>query len=161
MSVCFDVALLQRFLDGDLTGLDEAAVRQHVETCADCQRRLEELTGPTTTWVRPALAFAGPGPAFLLGLKRASPGNAAGPLLTLAEALPSLPDYELLEVLGRGGMGVVYRARQTALNRQVAVKMIRQAELAGPDELARFRLEGEILARVQHANVVQVHEVGV
>jgi hypothetical protein len=68
--------------------------------------------------------------------------------------------YELLEEIGRGGMGVVYKARQVGLNRLVAVKMIRGGTHVGADALGRFRVEGKAIARLQHPNVVQIFEVG-
>ncbi|MBL8235495.1 MAG: protein kinase, partial [Bryobacterales bacterium] len=72
----------------------------------------------------------------------------------------SLPGYQVLGELGRGGMGVVYHARQVHANREVALKMVLGAEYAGPPALLRFRTEGEAVARLQHPHIVAVFDVG-
>ena len=71
-----------------------------------------------------------------------------------------IPGYEVLELLGRGGMGVVYRARQAALNRTVALKMILEGVHSGARQAHRFRTEAEVIARLQHPNIVQIFEIG-
>jgi serine/threonine protein kinase len=69
-------------------------------------------------------------------------------------------DYELKRVLGKGGIGVVYKARQLSLNRLVALKMIRAGLWAGDDEVRRFRNEAEAVANLGHPRIVTIHEVG-
>src|SRR5262249_41041253 len=74
--------------------------------------------------------------------------------------LPRVREYELLGELGKGGMGIVYKARQAGLNRIVALKMIRSGLGAGHEELERFRAEAQAVARLQHPNIVQIFEIG-
>ena len=76
------------------------------------------------------------------------------------QRLPAIPGYELIDVLGHGGMGVVYRAREIRLNRICALKMIRSGRLAGARDLGRFLVEAESMARLRHPNVVQVNSFG-
>lgn len=76
------------------------------------------------------------------------------------EQFPVLPGLEIHGLLGRGGMGVVYKAWQIKLKRWVAVKMILAGGYAGQDELRRFGGEARFVARLQHPNIVQIHEIG-
>jgi serine/threonine-protein kinase len=78
----------------------------------------------------------------------------------LATSLPKIPGYEIEALLGRGGMGIVFRARHLRLNRLVALKMLLGGEYAQPQELARFLREAKSVAGLRHTNLVQVHDVG-
>src|SRR5262249_23271793 len=89
-----------------------------------------------------------------LAAASATPSNHT--TLNLPAPLPGvIPGYEVLGILGHGGMGVVYRARQLGANRFVALKMLRAAEHATPPERLRFQIETEAVARLQHPHIVQ------
>ncbi len=173
MIFCPSVKELERWLDQHEAEGPGEALAAHVEVCAECQASVERLLNETTPGGirRPhdkslyaAIDDCGP----LLMVLRAHPpgkGNSDGtPLWRYGgagdEATPVVAGYEVLEEIGRGGMGVVYRARHHSLNRFVALKLIRGGTALEPRMQARFHAEAKAAARLQHPNIIQVHEIG-
>jgi serine/threonine-protein kinase len=170
---------LDRLLAEKLSPAERSLVETHVETCAHCQAELQRLvSGTTSPFAKEEVGEAGNFVAGREGMPEANlerlkqavlvseaalirACGAPGPLLPAVDNdLPVIPGYEIECVLGRGGMGVVYRARQVKANRLVALKMVLSGGHADTAELERFRTEAEAIARLQHPNIVQVHEVG-
>jgi serine/threonine protein kinase/WD40 repeat protein len=179
MSPCPSSEQLRQLLADDLSAVERQRIESHVEGCAACQEMLEELNGEPTfrgalpegypeDWSRHE-----PDSALLRQLREVQASPAAGrggeqtvhapgggAVSSCAENWPRIPGYEVLGVLGRGGMAVVYHARHRALNRPVALKMIQTSAPTDAVALARFRTEAEAIARLQHPHVVQIYEVG-
>jgi tetratricopeptide (TPR) repeat protein/tRNA A-37 threonylcarbamoyl transferase component Bud32 len=220
MTICSTDQELASLLDERLGLADEARIVAHVDTCARCQERLDDLVrgrAANVPWLpAPAAGMAAEDleqPSEPPAASDSEPQPIADPHVTtdvmrptfnepvLADAINLAPDsmigegagldgdhtvgqsdpsapallvgwdrsqsdpteppgYKILEKLGEGGMGVVYKARQQGLNRLVALKMIVGGSRARADLLARFRTEAEAVARLRHPNILQIYDIG-
>jgi WD40 repeat protein len=140
-------SLLSAWQQQQLAGRDVAAA----ELCGGCPELAEELARCIGVLRRMNDLVQENGATT--AIHYAAPATFSGPG-------ESVPGYEILEELGRGGMGVVYKAQQVSLKRLVALKMILAGSHAGPEATARFLREAETIARLRHPNVVQVHDYG-
>jgi len=163
MTPCPPAAVLEALLANALSQPIEAELDVHVSACAGCQQTLEKMTASTG----PRHLRPGETPDTEETRLQSGPAWAASNRLLAGAAaftpppLPIIPGYLIQGELGRGGRGVVYRARQLQLNRTVAVKMLRAGVQADRIDRERFQAEAQAVARLQHPNIVQIHEVGV
>jgi WD40 repeat protein len=162
MAACPRRELLAALLDEQLPTSERDLLEGHLDDCTACQQALLELSGDPTTWQRCAGLLHSPQDDPLVPddlLSHLKSAHQTEPRGTRA-AVPFVPGYELLGELGHGGMAVVYRARQIGLNRLVALKMILAGAHATAELRDRFRREAEAVARLQHPNIVQIHDIG-
>jgi hypothetical protein len=139
-----------------------APLQEHLGRCGRCQESLLQLAGDVAfdrwrhLFSRKPGASPGPSDSFLQRVKQALPvsGPVAGP--ADRTAWPSIPGYDIVEEVGRGGLAIVYKARQRSLNRFVAVKVLR-ANLA-PDDWRRTMRVRELVAHLHHPHIIRFHD---
>jgi serine/threonine-protein kinase len=174
---CPDAARLKAFHGGRLPVPDLEEIEAHLSSCSACQSALQELDArPREDPLYTRLARCWKSDPLLAEQGCAQLEDAAKALETTTKGMvvkvspvpkPACLDtavakevgpYQILDVIGKGGMGKVYRAKQRPVNREVALKMILAGPLAGRDAILRFHREGQAIARLNHANIVQLYE---
>ena len=158
---CLPVEELRAYLHGETPELRSAEIADHLRSCDLCEAettRIEETGDP-----------------LLRSLRRVYRENPTGSIMAMtghvheppaflthsSGATHKIPNYEILEELGRGGMSIVYRARQRWPERVVALKMILAGTYATPERRTRFLAEANTIASLQHPGIVSVFEVGI
>lgn len=177
MIACPPDDALKAFIAEQLPSGEQAAIAGHVNECLRCRQTLEQWLHAVPLGLphRPVPdrpAECRPDPAFvqfvidhppfvIVATAEASANNEPLDAAThrAEDAWPTVPEYEILGELGRGGMGVVYQALQQSLNRLVALKVVHRRRLDDAEWLRRFRAEAKAIGRLQHPHIVQIHDV--
>ncbi|MEM7313584.1 MAG: protein kinase [Planctomycetota bacterium] len=157
ISDCPSDVTWREFLDDLCNPEQRPSLEQHLDDCEHCQTRLESMTAdpewkqwmPDNQQVQVDTAVALQDDTTL-ETKHAPPEIAK----------PDIPGYTILERIGRGGMGAVYRAHQQGLNRFVAIKVLSTSAEQNPERWVRFRTEAEAAGRLVHPNIIRVFDSG-
>ncbi len=130
---------LRQWFDGLLSEADSLEVESHLESCVDvCQRFVKQFSGD----------------------EESNPPKTQADGVSLDASLPAVPGFDVVGQLGRGGMGIVYWAHERALNRTIAVKVLRPEYAAFGDATRRFQEEAQIASQLQHPGIPPVHSTG-
>ena len=162
-----DINALRDYLLGKLDALASQKIDQHIERCPLCIDLCDQINDDDDVidLMRAVQSSASPSRSFSSAngtSRRLESTSIASKLNVLSRAnrRPKIPGFEIQTELGRGGMGVVYRAQQPRLNRTVALKTLPLNAAGRPDLIRRLETEAQALARLQHPNILQIFEVG-
>ena len=168
---CPPLEQLEQLLDDRLEASEDTALARHVESCPECQGRLEQLLSGSVSSSAPLQTKSVVADDLLIRLKKR--GRRGDETVQLSDnqtpalrsgngatALPEVPGYEVLSEIGRGGMGVIYKARHLRLGRVVALKMILAGAHAGAPSCGVSDIEASAVARLAHPGIVGVYDVG-
>lgn len=156
---------LRNYLLGKLTAVESEAVAEHLETCGDCEVAIGKFDAEVDTLVTslglPANVTVTEDSVLKRALSFVRRIGHAEPLTALqGEPLGQLREYRLLEKLGEGGMGAVYKALHTRLNKVVAVKVLPRDKMQSPGAVARFEREMLAVGALDHPHLIRAHDAG-
>ncbi|GEM_PF-1326531 len=154
MSLCPTREELQAWVNEQMNAEASARVDKHVSLCATCQELLTAFTSADSLGSTPLPVSPLPSQQFFERVRQADPESLD------SIPLPSIPKYEVIRALAKGGMGVVFLAKQDGLHRHVALKMILAGRYADAEERRRFQQEAEAIAQLRHPNIVQIFDIG-
>jgi serine/threonine protein kinase len=157
---CPSDEIWQAYISDVLDTGEDRLLTDHVQRCSSCESRLSNLVSPSSPL--PTRSAAEPeSPAELIeDLQRLWNNALADETPSSAAFWPQIDGYEIRQVLGRGGMGIVYRARQLELGRDVALKMIATGELSAPADVRRLLNDASTAAQLRHDHIVPLFSVG-
>jgi serine/threonine protein kinase len=166
-AACPDQAELSRFVLGNLSSAELARLAEHVEHCGSCEnavQSLEALADPLVSGLHaPAdenSSVASTVPHHLLSAARSARNSATSAITWSAEGQRRLGKFELLEELGSGSFGHVFRARDVELDRMVAIKILRSGSLASEQDVDRLMREARSAAQLKHPGIISLFDVG-
>ena len=161
---CLSNIDIENLLSNSADSSKVSEFESHLETCADCVKKLEAASLNSVTGILHRQLSGNKSvidsTKNLAAADTNEPRDSATGGGTHIGELPKIPGYEIKRLVGRGGMGIVYEAKQQNLNRDVAIKMISAGFMAGPEKIARFYREAESVARIDHPNVIKIFDVG-